>query len=150
MNLLTPFQQTIVEAISKSQLRDQFYLTGGTALGVVYLQHRSSLDFDFFTTDPTAVSRVPTILEKIAKSLDAQVTFTRTLGTFLQCFFQNSSSHDQAHHARRTQEVFSVPSKKTDGKSQLQRLVPASFSYGQCCISQYNKHTSTLSQHLPR
>lgn len=90
MNLLTPFQQTIVKAISKSKLRDQFYLTGGTALGVVYLQHRYSLDFDFFTADPMAVARVPGILEDIAGEIDAQVTFTRTLDTFLQCFFENA------------------------------------------------------------
>lgn len=90
MNLLTPFQKTIVNAISKSKLRDQFYLTGGTALGVVYLQHRFSLDFDFFTTDPSAVARVPIVLEEIADEIDAQVTFTRTLNTFLQCFFESA------------------------------------------------------------
>lgn len=91
MNLLTPFQQQIVTAISKSSLQDHFYLTGGTALAVFYLQHRYSLDLDFFTADPIAVSRVPAILEDIAQELDAQVTFTRTLGTFLQCFFQNAA-----------------------------------------------------------
>jgi predicted nucleotidyltransferase component of viral defense system len=90
MNLLTPFQEQIVKAISKSPLQDHFYLTGGTALAVFYLQHRYSLDLDFFTVDPAAVSRVPAILEDIAAELDAQVTFTRTLGTFLQCFFQNA------------------------------------------------------------
>ncbi len=90
MKLLTPFQQQIVNAISKSQLQDHFYLTGGTALAVFYLHHRYSLDLDFFTADPTAVARVPAILEEIAQQINAQVTFTRTLGTFLQCFFQNS------------------------------------------------------------
>jgi hypothetical protein len=28
-----------------------FFLTGGSALGVFYLQHRLSYDLDFFTTD---------------------------------------------------------------------------------------------------
>ncbi len=90
MKLLTPFQQQIVAAIRKSPLQDQFYLTGGTALAAFYLHHRYSLDLDFFTDDPTAVTRVPAILEEIAEELDAQVTFTRTLGTFLQCFVQNA------------------------------------------------------------
>jgi predicted nucleotidyltransferase component of viral defense system len=89
MNLLTPFQQQIVAAICKSPLQEHFYLAGGTALAVFYLHHRYSLDLDFFTADPTAVSRVPAILEDIAREINAQVTFTRTLGTFLQCFFQN-------------------------------------------------------------
>jgi len=89
MNLLTPFQQQIITAIRKSSLQDDFYLTGGTALAVFYLHHRYSLDLDFFTANPTAVSRVPAILEDIAREINATVTFTRTFGTFLQCFFQN-------------------------------------------------------------
>ena len=93
MNLLTPFQQEIVKAISKSPLQDHFYLTGGTALAVFYLHHRYSLDLDFFTADPTAVSRVPAALEDIAHQIGSQVTFTRTLGTFLQCFFQNTEGN---------------------------------------------------------
>lgn len=90
MKLLTPFQKQIIEAVSKSPLQEHFYLTGGTALAVFYLHHRYSLDLDFFTADPTAVARVPAMLEEIAHQLNAQVTFTRTLGTFLQCFFQNA------------------------------------------------------------
>lgn len=30
-----------------------FYLTGGSALGIFYLEHRRSYDLDFFTTEPT-------------------------------------------------------------------------------------------------
>lgn len=90
MKLLTPFQQQIVKAISESPLQDHFYLTGGTALAVFYLRHRYSLDLDFFTADPNAVVRVPAVLEEIAQKINAQVTFTRTMGTFLQCFLQNS------------------------------------------------------------
>ena len=91
MNLLTPFQHQIIEAIAKSPLQDHFYLTGGTALAVFYLQHRYSHHLDFFTADPAAVSRVPAILEDTASEIDVQATFTRTLGTFLQCFFQNTA-----------------------------------------------------------
>lgn len=91
MSLLTSFQVQIIRAIGKSPLQDQFYLAGGTALAVLYLHHRYSLDLDFFTADPTGVSRVPAIMEEIALQIDAQVTFTRTLGTFLQCFFQNTT-----------------------------------------------------------
>ncbi|MBM3144981.1 MAG: nucleotidyl transferase AbiEii/AbiGii toxin family protein [Chloroflexi bacterium] len=90
MNLLTPFQQQIIEAISRSDLKDHFYMTGGTALAVFYLQHRYSLDLDFFTADPTAVSRAPASLEDIAHQINAQVSFIRILGTFIQCFFQNA------------------------------------------------------------
>ena len=76
MNQLTPFQHQIIRAISKSPLQNQFYLTGGTALSVFYLHHRYSLDLEFFTADPTSVSRVPAIIKKIAKEINAQVSFT--------------------------------------------------------------------------
>lgn len=89
MDILTPFQRQLISAISKSPLQDQFYLTGGTALAVFFLGHRYSLDLDFFTADPTGVTRVPAIMDEIAVQVDAQVTFTRTLGTFLQCFLTN-------------------------------------------------------------
>lgn len=91
MNQLTPFQHQIIRAISKSSLRNQFYLTGGTALSLFYLHHRYSLDLDFFTADPTSVSRVPAIIEEIAIEINAQVSFTRQLETFLQCFFENET-----------------------------------------------------------
>jgi len=60
-------------------------------LSAFYLHHRYSLDLDFFTADPTGVSRAPAILEGIAYQIDAKVAFTRTLGTFLQCFFQSAA-----------------------------------------------------------
>ena len=33
-----------------------FFLTGGSALGVFYLQHRRSYDLDFFTTEERDLS----------------------------------------------------------------------------------------------
>lgn len=43
-NTLYPLQDTVLEAIQS----DAFYLTGGTALGRFYFQHRFSDDLDFF------------------------------------------------------------------------------------------------------
>jgi hypothetical protein len=37
MELLTPFQQQLIKSIGGSPIRDQFYLTGGTALSAFYL-----------------------------------------------------------------------------------------------------------------
>ncbi|RLD05015.1 MAG: hypothetical protein DRI32_04735 [Chloroflexi bacterium] len=89
MEQLTPFQHKIIRAIGKTSLREEFYLTGGTALSLFYLHHRYSLDLDFFTANPTSVVRVPAIIEEIAKEINAKVSFTRQLGTFLQCFLEN-------------------------------------------------------------
>lgn len=92
MNILTPLQQKILKAIGGSSLQERFYLTGGTALSAFYLQHRYSEDLDFFTPDPAAVSQVSLVLTDIAQSQNWEVTFTRILGTFLECFITGPES----------------------------------------------------------
>lgn len=89
MELLTPLQISLLKEVGQSPLGNAFYLTGGTALSAFYLQHRYSLDLDFFTADPTAVARVPPLMQNIAQQLEAEVTFTRTLDTFLECFLRS-------------------------------------------------------------
>ena len=46
---LYPFQDEILKIIEDLNL--DFYLTGGTALGRCYLNHRYSDDLDFFVND---------------------------------------------------------------------------------------------------
>ena len=89
MNILTPLQRRVLTAIGQTWLKDSFYLTGGTALAAFYLEHRYSVDLDFFTADPTAVTRVPPEMQKIAEQLKLEIIFTRTLGTFLECFLRS-------------------------------------------------------------
>lgn len=91
MDLLTPFQQEILRAVGRSPLGESFYLTGGTALSAFYLFHRYSEDLDFFTPEPDVAVRVPPILETIAPDVGASVTFTRPLGSFLECFLERDS-----------------------------------------------------------
>lgn len=86
MELLTPLQRKLLRAIGESPLRDEFFLTGGTALAALYLHHRYSLDLDLFTENPTAIAQVPPTMREIASRLDLEITFTRTLGTFLEAF----------------------------------------------------------------
>jgi predicted nucleotidyltransferase component of viral defense system len=86
MNLLTPLQRKLLHEIGNSPLRDEFYLTGGTALAALYLHHRYSVDLDLFTESPVAMAHVPPIMRQIADRLGLEVTFTRTLGTFLEAF----------------------------------------------------------------
>ncbi len=86
MELLTPLQRRILHEIGRSPLRGEFYLTGGTALAALYLHHRYSVDLDLFTENPAAVAQVPPTMQEIASRLGLEVTFTRTLGTFLEAF----------------------------------------------------------------
>ena len=56
MDLLTPLQRKLLHEIGKTPLRDDFFLTGGTALAALYLHHRYSVELDLFTENPTAVA----------------------------------------------------------------------------------------------
>ena len=75
MEILTPFQKELLRVIGNSNLADNFYLTGGTALAAFYLQHRYSEDLDFFTADPNAVRLVAPSLETVAQTLSAALEF---------------------------------------------------------------------------
>ena len=86
MDLLTPLQRKLLHEIGKTSLRDHFFLTGGTALAALYLHHRYSVDLDLFTENPAAVGQVPPIMREIVARFDLGITFTRTLGTFLEAF----------------------------------------------------------------
>lgn len=88
MLILTPLQRRILTQVGQSPLGKDLFLSGGTALAAVYLQHRYSLDLDFFTVNPAALAQVPAVMQDIVAHLGAQATFTRTLGTFLECFVQ--------------------------------------------------------------
>jgi predicted nucleotidyltransferase component of viral defense system len=89
MEILTPLQRQVLTAIGQTPLARSFYLTGGTALAAFYLHHRYSVDLDFFTADPTVIIRVPSMMQEIGQQLGLEITFTRTLDTFLECFLRS-------------------------------------------------------------
>jgi predicted nucleotidyltransferase component of viral defense system len=86
MEILTPFQKQLLKVIGSSDLAQNFYLTGGTALAAFYLHHRFSEDLDFFSADPNAVRLVRPELERIVYDLGAQLEFSHTFNTFVECF----------------------------------------------------------------
>ncbi len=49
-DILTPLQKRVLDVLyADAEFRENFYLTGGTALSAFYLHHRYSDDLDFFT-----------------------------------------------------------------------------------------------------
>lgn len=56
--ILTEDQKSLLFRFRESQLRDRFYVTGGTALSAFYLQHRLSEDLDFFTEQTVGIEEV--------------------------------------------------------------------------------------------
>jgi len=85
LHILTPFQARVLQDLVQEPLLKDFYLTGGTALSAFYLQHRLSDDLDFFTEAPQAVSRIPPVVRKIAKTLKARVAWGRRFETLFEC-----------------------------------------------------------------
>ncbi len=53
VTIITPEQKLLLEEFRNDPyLPLHFYFTGGTALSLYYLQHRESIDLDFFSTQP--------------------------------------------------------------------------------------------------
>ncbi len=73
--ILTLHQKLFLNKFTKSELREAFRLTGGTALSAFYLEHRLSEDLDFFSSEKIPLS----VLEEFLKSLDnvKDISFSR-------------------------------------------------------------------------
>lgn len=72
--ILTPHQKGFLQSFIKSDLKDVFRLTGGTALSAFYLEHRLSEDLDFFSSE-----KIPFyIVEDFLKKVDAIETISYT------------------------------------------------------------------------
>jgi predicted nucleotidyltransferase component of viral defense system len=90
-NILTPLQRRFLEAFSQTELKKDFFLTGGTALAHFYLQHRLSDDLDFFTEIPGVMVRTRPILDSIASALSGSLKVRREYETFLEVLLSADS-----------------------------------------------------------
>jgi len=61
-------REIIVQLINHNILKDDFFLTGGTALSVFYLHHRRSMDLDFFTLKQIDLSEIDFSSKRIWKN----------------------------------------------------------------------------------
>lgn len=123
MEILTPFQQEVLRAIGQTTLARKFYLTGGTALSAFYLHHRYSVDLDFFTADPTAIAQVATEMTAAGQQVGAEVTFTRTLNSFLECFLhRREGEHVEMDFAQDTPYRLAPVEENTEYHIQIDNL----------------------------
>lgn len=67
--IFTKIQEDFIFEFSKTEFKEIFYLTGGTALSVFYLKHRLSEDLDFFTEEENQVIRTIKLAETIASKI---------------------------------------------------------------------------------
>lgn len=66
-------REIITDLIHHDLLKDDFFLTGGTALSVFYLHHRKSNDLDFFCLKPIDLSKMDFSLKTIWKNNYAKI-----------------------------------------------------------------------------
>jgi len=82
--LLTPVQEAFLQVFAELPDRDQFYLTGGTALAEFYLGHRLSYDLDFFTGVDGLVQPLSFQLEIFAEKHDLGIQVVRRFTTYVE------------------------------------------------------------------
>lgn len=99
MEILTKLQREFIKAISETELKEFFFLTGGSALAQFYLKHRYSDDLDFFTQEKAKVQTVNENLRKVCQKLNATVDISRESRTFLESFIQKGEERIKLHFA---------------------------------------------------
>jgi predicted nucleotidyltransferase component of viral defense system len=70
--ILTEEQKRLLQHFSRSDRRQSFYLTGGTALSAFYLFHRVSEDLDFFSSEQAEVQEILTFLRTLPDIVDME------------------------------------------------------------------------------
>lgn len=74
----TPFQKLVLDKISQERsLRETFYFGGGTALSVFYLNHRYSVDLDFFSEKEFDKDVVIKFINSLSMQLGTSVKMTK-------------------------------------------------------------------------
>ncbi|MBI4618211.1 MAG: nucleotidyl transferase AbiEii/AbiGii toxin family protein [Planctomycetes bacterium] len=84
MDLLSPLQRGILESFPGLRDSRKFWLTGGAALGALYLHHRRSHDLDLFTAEPSVIRPAAEELSGCLRKCGAQVGTTRAYDTFVE------------------------------------------------------------------
>lgn len=82
--ITTKRQKEFLKLVAGSDLSQQFYFTGGTALSLYYFQHRFSEDLDFFSEKEFEASSITVWLKQNKKkigyqSVDLQTSFNRNI-----------------------------------------------------------------------
>jgi len=100
IQILTPFQKEFLYNFGKERISENFFMTGGTALSVFYLQHRYSEDIDFFTRIDGEIERLIPAIELIAKEIKVNLDIKRLFPSFLECYFYRNDEKLILHFAQ--------------------------------------------------
>jgi hypothetical protein len=76
----TPLKRDFLRAWFSQEQR--FFLTGGSALGLFYLEHRRSFDLDLFTSEDVEGKEVQNLVLRVASQIGADCRALRTAPDF--------------------------------------------------------------------
>ncbi len=79
-NACTPLKRDFLRAWFAQEQR--FFLTGGSALGLFYLDHRRSYDLDLFTSEEVEGIEVQNLVHRVAAEITADCQALRTAPDF--------------------------------------------------------------------
>lgn len=88
----TPLKCAFLNAFFDKEKR--FFLTGGSALGLFYLQHRFSYDLDLFSTEPFDWTEVDGVIRLCAREMGVEIALLRTSPTFRRYSLTNGSDSE--------------------------------------------------------
>lgn len=77
ITIITPEQELLLKAFqNNAYTTSHFYFTGGTALSLYYLQHRESIDLDFFSENIFNPDDVIAQVNLLAKTINFSVEYS--------------------------------------------------------------------------
>lgn len=109
MEILSPFQQKIIEILAGTEESNLFYLTGGTALAAFYLQHRLSEDLDFFTGEEELVGHFGDRLKRNLEHQEIRVEIIHKLKSFYEMLASQGNQTVRIHLAQDSPFRFAPP-----------------------------------------
>lgn len=99
MELISQLQKEILKILPGLPDSENFYLTGGTALTVFYLNHRKSNDLDFFTNEQERVLPFSHHLERELENKGMRVERQRKISFFVELVVKTEADITMVHLA---------------------------------------------------
>lgn len=99
MKILTPLQEELLRIFAGIEESNFFYLTGGTALAAIYLQHRYSKDLDLFTTEEEIIGHIGDRILNRLSSNSMQAESTRKFKSFYEIIVKKGKRECPIHLA---------------------------------------------------
>jgi hypothetical protein len=90
--LLSPIQKKFIRLFANLTDKDQFYLTGGTALSEYYLGHRLSFDLDFFTGAEGLVLPTSYKIENLGNTFSLDISTVRRFSAYVEFLVKDDQS----------------------------------------------------------